>query len=68
MLKSVFRFALPGGRRVFVVYVPPEREKPVDARPHKIAEPPVFDRIFAQAGLHFRVADQNNTARPRRGR
>ncbi len=52
MLRTLFRFALPGGRRVFVVYLPPEIETAPAPVPPENPELPKFDQIFAQAGIY----------------
>ena len=52
MLRTLFRFALPGGRRVFVVYLPPETLSDPKIVPPDDPVPPKFDQIFAQAGIY----------------
>jgi hypothetical protein len=67
MVRSLFRFALPGGRRVFVVYLPPKRETAVKpALPVNTLQQ--FDRVFAQAGLHFDIPTQSAPAKGKRTR
>ena len=52
MLRYLYRFALPGGRRVVIAYFPPKAETPVEVEPIKDKDPLYYDRVFAQAGLY----------------
>ncbi len=52
MLRTLFRFGLPGGRRLLVVYYPAEKSEAKEVKPEVELELPNYDRIFAQAGLY----------------
>ena len=52
MLRSLFRFALPGGRRLIIAYYPPKPVSQDDIEPVKDPNPLYYDRNFAQAGLY----------------
>jgi len=52
MLRYIYRFALPGRRRVVIAYFPPKPEKKEKVTPLKQPNPHHYDRVFAQAGLY----------------
>lgn len=52
MLRYLYRFALPGGRRVIIAYFPPKPVKKEELTPIKEPDPLYYDRLFAQAGLY----------------
>jgi|GEM_PF-3268730 len=57
MLRTLYRFALPGGRRVIVAYFPPEKEKKAIDVPAYQPDLVKYDRLFAQAGLFSGVPE-----------
>ncbi len=55
MLRYLYRFALPGGRRVIIAYFPPKPVEKENFVPQKEPDPLYYDRVFAQAGLYSGV-------------
>lgn len=51
MLRYLYSLALPGGRRVVVVYFPPKPETE-PKRAYVTGRPDSFDQGLAQLGLH----------------
>ena len=66
MYVTLFRFALPGGRRVVISYArtPSKHENP--PRPIQSVEPPRFDRFLASGGIHFQPPGQPTRPRGKR--
>lgn len=58
MLRYLYRLALPGGRRLLVVYYPPKPESKRPAKPIVAPARPEFDRTFAQIGLATLIAPE----------
>ena len=67
MLRYLYRFVLPGGRRLLVVYYPPKSD---DDLPKPLVEPvrPNYAQLFAQAGLYQPETFSTKAPRVKRGR
>lgn len=52
MLRYMYRFTLPGRRRVVIAYFPPEPEETRATAPSAPPSPVYHDRVFVQAGLY----------------
>lgn len=63
MYVTLFRFALPGGRRVIISYARSPSGHDDPPRPIRETEPPRFDRFLASGGIHYQPPGQ--TERPR---
>ena len=68
MLRYMFRFALPGGRRVVVAYFPPNDEPATEAKPAKPQIEQPFDRVFAAHGMLVRLPNPERSRVIKRGR
>lgn len=66
MLRYFYRLALPGGRRVVVVYYPPKPQAEQNFRKETEVAPPDFDRIFAQGGVLLPLASHPTSTRGKR--
>ncbi len=62
MLRTLYRFALPGGRRVVIAYFPPKPAEKAKRTPAPDPDPLHFDRIFVQAGLYVNVPNPRRMA------
>ncbi len=60
MERSLFRFALWGGRRLHITYVPPKPRKDSHVPVHK-KEVPLFDWTLAHHGILYTPTPTNET-------